>query len=230
MSVKLLKELFTRCTQNVQFLCNGWFYRQIDHVAMGSPLDPFLANVFIGKIEKTSLRETINDLEFYCRCTDDIFCETDHNTDVDVVVRKFNSAHPSLKVSAEAKVWAVTCDKAWQRMPYIKDVSEATKRIAAGIGVGIAHHPKATVRSRVMRIKDRLNPSEQSSVVHRIPCLYCPVNYTGRTGRMLGSRIHEHKSAVRQGDALSQVCIGEDKSEWVDVVSEVPQGSVLGPL
>ncbi|BHF71567.1 hypothetical protein SprV_0401462600 [Sparganum proliferum] len=64
--------------------------------------------------------------------------------------------------------------------------------------------PKATMRNKVMKIKDPLKPEEQSGVVYRIPCQNCPCNYTGQTGRMLGSRIHEHKLAVRQGDALSQ--------------------------
>ncbi|BHF84624.1 hypothetical protein SprV_0902777500 [Sparganum proliferum] len=93
----------------------------------------------------------------------------------------------------------------WHSLPYIKGVSEATERIAAELGVGIAHRPKATMRNRVMKIKDRLKPEEQSGVVYRIPCQNCPCNYTGQTGRMLGSRIHEHKLAVRRGDALSQV-------------------------
>ncbi|BHF66391.1 hypothetical protein SprV_0200940800 [Sparganum proliferum] len=93
----------------------------------------------------------------------------------------------------------------WHSLPYIKGVSEVTERIAAELGVGIAHRPKATMRNRVMKIKDRLKPEEQSGVVYRIPCQNCLCNYTGQTGRMLGSRIHEHKLAVWRGDALSQV-------------------------
>ncbi|BHF62568.1 hypothetical protein SprV_0200555000 [Sparganum proliferum] len=93
----------------------------------------------------------------------------------------------------------------WHSLPYIKGVSEATERTAAELGVGIAHRPKATMRNRVMKIKDRLKPEEQTGVVYRIPCQNCPFNHTGRTGRMLGSRIHEHKLAVRRGDALAQV-------------------------
>nr|VZI05079.1 unnamed protein product [Spirometra erinaceieuropaei] len=34
---------------------------------MGSPLGSFLANVFMGKVEMTSLQDTINDLSFYGR-------------------------------------------------------------------------------------------------------------------------------------------------------------------
>ncbi|VDM05566.1 unnamed protein product [Schistocephalus solidus] len=90
-------------------------------------------------------------------------------------------------------------------MPYIKNVSEATERIVVGLGVGIARRPKATMRSKVMRIKDRLNLNEQSGVVYRIPCQNHFSNYTGQTGRMLGSRIHEHNLAVRRADGLSQV-------------------------
>ncbi|VDM01815.1 unnamed protein product [Schistocephalus solidus] len=90
-------------------------------------------------------------------------------------------------------------------MLYIKDVSEATEHIFAGIGVGIAHRPKATMHSKGMRIKDKLNPNEQSGVVYRIPCQTCSRNYTGQTGRMLGSHLHEHKLLARRGDGLSQV-------------------------
>ncbi|VDL90822.1 unnamed protein product [Schistocephalus solidus] len=61
------------------------------------------------------------------------------------------------------------------------------------------------MHSKVMRIKDRLNPNEQSEVVYRIPGQKFAYNYTGQTGRMLGSRIHEHRLAVRWGDSLSQV-------------------------
>ncbi|BHF66453.1 hypothetical protein SprV_0200947000 [Sparganum proliferum] len=67
MPVETLKELLTRCTQNVQFLYNGQLYRQIDGVAMGSPFGPFLANVFMGKVERTSLQDTIDGLKFYGR-------------------------------------------------------------------------------------------------------------------------------------------------------------------
>nr|VZI07939.1 unnamed protein product [Spirometra erinaceieuropaei] len=93
----------------------------------------------------------------------------------------------------------------WHSLPYMKGVSEATERIAAELGVGNAHRPKATMRNRVMKIKDRLKPDEQSGVIHRIPCQNCPCNYTGQIGRMLVSHRHKYKLAVRRGDALSQV-------------------------
>ncbi|VDN08830.1 unnamed protein product [Dibothriocephalus latus] len=85
-------------------------------------------------------------------------------------------------------------------LPYIKDVSEATERTTASLGVGIAHRAKATMRSRVMIIKDRLTQNEQSGVLYRIPCLSCPRTYTDQTERILGSRIRKHKLAVRRGD------------------------------
>ncbi|VDN42360.1 unnamed protein product [Dibothriocephalus latus] len=40
-------------------------------------------------------------------------------------------------------------------LPYIKNISEATDRIAAGPGFGISRSPKDTIRSRVIK-----NPAE----------------------------------------------------------------------
>ncbi|BHF61043.1 hypothetical protein SprV_0100401400 [Sparganum proliferum] len=70
---------------------------------MGSPLEPFLANVFRGKVEITGLQDTINGLVFYGQYVDDIFCLADGTTDTEDLVQKFNSAHPSLKFTTEAE-------------------------------------------------------------------------------------------------------------------------------
>ena len=47
-----LRSLFTVATAQTHFLFNGSFYDQIDGVAMGSPLAPVLANLFVGHHEK----------------------------------------------------------------------------------------------------------------------------------------------------------------------------------
>ena len=47
-----LTKLFKFATCETHFLFNGKFYDQIDGVAMGSPLAPVLANLFMGLSEK----------------------------------------------------------------------------------------------------------------------------------------------------------------------------------
>ncbi|BHF70404.1 hypothetical protein SprV_0301345400 [Sparganum proliferum] len=151
--------------------------------------------------EHNSTRRSLHELD----CQEDRTCEARYLRDQFVqngypkafISRCLRGRHQRTRTSTPPTIW--------HSLPYIKGGSEATERIAAELGVGIAHRPKATMRNRVMKIKDRLKPEEQSDVVYRIPCQNCPCNYTGRTGRMLGSRIHEHKPAVRRGDALSQV-------------------------
>ena len=50
-----LKKLFSFATSETHFLFNGKFYVQVDGVAMGSPLAPILANLFLGFHEETWL-------------------------------------------------------------------------------------------------------------------------------------------------------------------------------
>ena len=45
-------ELFRFCTSKTNFLFDGVVYDQIDGIAMGSPLAPTLANLFMGHHEK----------------------------------------------------------------------------------------------------------------------------------------------------------------------------------
>ena len=53
---KELKKLFLFATSQTHFIFNGKFYNQIDGVAMGSPLAPVLANIFMGFYESTWLK------------------------------------------------------------------------------------------------------------------------------------------------------------------------------
>ncbi len=48
-----------------------------------------------------------------------------------------------------------------------------------------------------MRIKDRVDPSEQSSIIYRAQCKDCSSNYTGQTSRKLTTRLKERRSAIR---------------------------------
>ncbi|BHF57554.1 hypothetical protein SprV_0100049600 [Sparganum proliferum] len=52
---------------------------------------------------KSRKQDTINGLVFYGRYVDDIFCLADGTTDTEDLVQKFNSAHPSLKFTAEVE-------------------------------------------------------------------------------------------------------------------------------
>ncbi len=48
-----------------------------------------------------------------------------------------------------------------------------------------------------MIITDRVDPSEQSSIIYRAQCKDCSSYYTGQTSRKLATRLKEHRSAIR---------------------------------
>ena len=49
-----MKELLILCTKNVHFTFNNETYIQVDGVAMGSPLDPVLAKIFMVELETSN--------------------------------------------------------------------------------------------------------------------------------------------------------------------------------
>ena len=63
---KKLKKLFLFATSQTHFIFNSKFYNQVDRIAMGSPLAPVFANIFMGFYESKWFNEyTLNKIQFY---------------------------------------------------------------------------------------------------------------------------------------------------------------------
>ena len=79
---KELKKLFLFAISQAHFIFNDKFYNQIDGVAMGSPLAPVLANIFMGFHESKWLNEyNLNKPKFYLRYVDEILAAFDNEQD-----------------------------------------------------------------------------------------------------------------------------------------------------
>ena len=98
-----LKELILRCTFNIQFLFDGLYYRQRDGVAMGSPLGPVLADIFLAKLESQALKDTISKFDLYLRYMDDTFVICDADANQTELLRKFNDVHPAIRFTLEVE-------------------------------------------------------------------------------------------------------------------------------
>jgi hypothetical protein len=91
------------------------------------------------------------------------------------------------------------------RMPYIRNVSEATARILKPLNINIAHSPSQQISMCLSNSKDRQHELDKSKVVYSIPCQTCPYRYIGQTGLKLSSRVTQHRNAIRRADQLSHL-------------------------
>ena len=92
------KKLFLFATSQTHFIFNSKFYNQIDGVAMGSPLAPVLANIFMGfHVSKWLNEYNFNKPKFYLRYVDDILAAFDNEQDSLNFLDFLNNRHPNIK-------------------------------------------------------------------------------------------------------------------------------------
>ena len=93
-------KLLTLCSKNVHFTLNNEIYVQNDGVAMGSPLGPTLANVFMVDLENTLVPRLHENVKKWRRFVDDTFAYV-RNESIDYVLITFNSFHPNINLTYE---------------------------------------------------------------------------------------------------------------------------------
>ena len=97
------KELLTLATKSSCFIFNMTYYRKLDGVAMGSPLGPTLANVFLCHHEKAWLENCPVQFKpvYYRRYVDDVICMFKSRDHFKKFLRYLNSRHNNIKFEYE---------------------------------------------------------------------------------------------------------------------------------
>ena len=93
------RNLLNIATEETFFIFNSKYYKQVDGVAMGSPLGSALAKVFMCSFESKWLQDSLNDLKPTCfRCyIDEIFVLFSCRDHADKFRQYLSSKHPKIK-------------------------------------------------------------------------------------------------------------------------------------
>ena len=122
MTVKHISCLLEFCLKNTHFSFQGRFYEQTEGAAMGSPINPIVANLFMEDLEVQAINKSTTPPALWKRFLDDTF----------TIIRKDNrnsflehlkSIHPNIKFTSEET-------RSDGSMPFL-DILMTMKKIAA---------------------------------------------------------------------------------------------------
>ena len=99
------KKLLSFAVKDNQFLFNGVLYDQVDGVAMGSPLGPSVANIFMCSLEQRYLSSCPSQFKpiLYRRYVDDTFCLFKERSDIDLFLNYSNRIHSKIQFTVEVE-------------------------------------------------------------------------------------------------------------------------------
>jgi len=96
----------------------------------------------------------------------------------------------------------------WFTIPYVGNFSEKFRRVIVGTRIKLAYHSLNKLNKFIKVQKDPLPKLQKKNVVYKICCNDCDASYVGQTGRMLKTRVAEHRNSIRR-NALSVSVIAD---------------------
>ena len=93
-------ELLGFCLNNTYFLFQDVFYEQTKGAAMGSPLSPIVANIFMEAFENRTISTALHPPRIWKRYVDDTFV-IQHHSHKEEFLRHINTVDPSIQFTVE---------------------------------------------------------------------------------------------------------------------------------
>ena len=90
------------CTKNVHFTFNNQTYQQIDGVAMGSPLGPIIAGIYMVEVETDIVPKLSDKVKVWKRYVDNTFCVIKKGKDA-IILKQLNK-NKHVKFTSEKQV------------------------------------------------------------------------------------------------------------------------------
>ena len=127
-----LMEMLTFCMEITYFGMVSDIYRQEEGLAMGSPLSPVLANIYMEYFKEMALGSTSLRPSMWLRYVDDTFILWSHQEDVQTVLDHVNSIRPSIQFIME---------KERDKLPFLDVLVTSTEQ---GFRSSVYHKPTFT--------------------------------------------------------------------------------------
>ena len=95
-----ITHLLELCLRTTSFKLQGSYYEQTDGAAMGSPVSPVVANIYMEMFEELALRRATNPPRIWRHYVDDTFCMIT-KMKVEGFLSHLNSLHPTITFTVE---------------------------------------------------------------------------------------------------------------------------------
>ena len=104
LSREQIHDLLLTCLNETSFQWRDGYYKQLQGAAMGSPLSPIVANIFMEEFETSALQQATHQPKLWLRYVDDTFIIWQHSKQqLDNFFQHLNNQHSNIKFTMETE-------------------------------------------------------------------------------------------------------------------------------
>ncbi|KAL5260760.1 hypothetical protein ACHWQZ_G010797 [Mnemiopsis leidyi] len=155
----VIKGMIEICLKDNTFVFNQKVYYQVDGVAMGNPLGPLFANIFMAHLEETYIHGSQYSPDYYWRYVDDTFCLFSNREDVVKFHEFLDSFHPSAKFDRE--------EESDEKLSFLDTVIKRTEDPNPNISTRIKPTDKGLLYNYSSFVPDKTKTALISTLVYR---------------------------------------------------------------